>query len=301
MSERTKLGVAKLDISPDEPLPLSGFGGRKGKFEGVSHRLYMRVFLFEQNNGSRVLLVEADIIMWAGERMEGLLSRLRERFGIDERSVILSASHTHGGPQTSALMLPVVGVHHPEYTLLLEDRLFQGIEQAIGRLEPVTIECGQGECSVGIHRRKYVDGRMTMAPNPDTPIDREVTVIRFRGEDETTIGVLFHYTCHPTTTSDNLLTSDYSGVAMESVEQSLGEGAVAAFLQGCCGDIRPALIRDGRFYSGHDEDVHRIGGSYRTRCCAFSPLRCSSSLSFHSEPPVRKPICLTGSCRPSRS
>jgi hypothetical protein len=48
-------------------------------------------------------------------------------------------------------------------------------------------------------------------------------------------------------------------VALERVEQSLGENVVGAFLQGCCGDIRPALVNDGEFYRGHRMEVERFG------------------------------------------
>ena len=34
---------------------------------------------------------------------------------------------------------------------------------------------------------------------------------------------------------------------------------MAAYLQGCCGDIRPALVRDDQFYRGDAGDVRRLG------------------------------------------
>lgn len=73
-----------------------------------------------------------------------------------------------------------------------------------------------------------------MAPNPDGPNDQEVTVIKFNRINDGTVKSLFvHFTCHPTTTADNLINSEYPGVAMEKVEEHLGGGAIAMFLQGC--------------------------------------------------------------------
>jgi hypothetical protein len=46
---------------------------------------------------------------------------------------------------------------------------------------------------------------------------------------------------------------------MSALEVSVGKGCVAAYLQGCCGDIRPALIRSNQFYRGGDADVYRLG------------------------------------------
>ncbi|MGZ4164578.1 MAG: hypothetical protein ACXVDB_08625, partial [Tumebacillaceae bacterium] len=43
------------------------------------------------------------------------------------------------------------------------------------------------------------------------------------------------------------------------VEAHLGEGAVAVYLQGCCGDVQPALVEGERFAIGNDVDVCRLG------------------------------------------
>jgi hypothetical protein len=58
---------------------------------------------------------------------------------------------------------------------------------------------------------------------------------------------------------DNRVSSEFPGVAMELVEQALGGEAVAGFLQGCCGDIRPNLVRNGDFFRGSDAEVRSLG------------------------------------------
>lgn len=259
---KLRLGTAKIDVTPQQPLPLAGFGHRTGLFQGINRRLYVRVHLFEQSVGGsvrRLLLAQGDIIWWGGERMGPLRAALAEKFGLGGDDIILSAQHTHGGPQTSERISRQIGAADPDYLQSLDRALLAGVETALSNLEPVTVERGSGECRIGIHRRLIVGGAATMAPNPEGPIDPEVTVIRFRKEDGGTKAVLVHYTCHPTTTSDNFVTSDYPGVMAERLEATLGCGTTVAFLQGCTGDIRPALHRGGKFYSGHDEDVRRLG------------------------------------------
>lgn len=46
---------------------------------------------------------------------------------------------------------------------------------------------------------------------------------------------------------------------MERMEKQLGDGTLGVFLQGCCGDVRPALIRDQQFYRGTDKEVCELG------------------------------------------
>ena len=60
---------------------------------------------------------------------------------------------------------------------------------------------------------------------------------------------------------DYRITSDYPGAARRYIEGALGTGAVAAFLPGCFGDVRPACTYVGgkTFRSGVPEDVHEFG------------------------------------------
>lgn len=259
------LGTAKVDITPLKPVPLAGFMKRAGPFDGISQPLYARILFFEQEEipGRKraAVLVSADIIWWGQELTARLQHRLAERWGIREPFVILHATHTHSAPQTTYRFTPSLGKPDSGYMERLEERVFAGIEAAVGRVEPVMAERGRGECHFGIHRRKRIGGRMEMAPNPDGPADPEVNVVRFYTRSGQTKAVLVHFTCHPTTTEENFVSPEYPGVAMEKIERSLDAEAVAAFLQGCCGDIRPALVRSGRFYRGSRKEVAMLGNT----------------------------------------
>lgn len=255
------LGTAKIDITPEHPVPLAGYGHRKGVMDGVSHPIYLRVALFEQigETGRHTQLVaSADMIWWGTERMEKLIGKLTERFGLRRSDVILTASHSHSGPQTSALM-PHIGLIDESYVQSLENKLVACVEEAQSNLEPVTVERGSSTCDVGVNRRKYMNGVVHFEPNPEGPNDNTVTVIRFRNESGEAKALFVHYTCHPTVTNANLISAEYSGIAMEEVERELGGRSVALFLQGCCGNIRPALVRDGKFYNGGDAEVREMG------------------------------------------
>jgi hypothetical protein len=259
----TQLGVAKLDITPRKPLPLAGFAARQGPSEGVSHPLFVRAFFFTPDGPDdgerRALIVSADLLGWGQDRLPALRQQLRERWNLGEEQVVLSATHTHCGPQTSVRLVSSVGTPDPDYIEYLEAQLFAAIEQAHANREPVTIERGAGTSDISINRRRLVDGAMLMAPNPDGPTDPAVTVLRFRTAAGGTKGVLVHYTCHPTITADRLVSGEFPGVAMAEIEETLGGGAVAAYLQGTCGDIKVALLDGDTFKRGHDADVRAVG------------------------------------------
>lgn len=256
------LGTSKFDITPEHEVPLAGFGSRKGVMEGVASRLYARVALFIQRDAGeerKQLVVSADIICWGSERMEHLRRVFEERWGIPARHVLLAASHSHSGPQTTERMR-MVGRLDESYVARMEALLFAGIEEAHGNVEAVVTERGSGTCDIGVNRRLIVDGKALFEPNVEGPVDREATVVRFRTDSGATKAVFLHYTCHPTTMNANIVSAEYSGYAAAALERELGGNAVALFMQGCCGDIRPALVRDGHFYAGTDEDARQLGG-----------------------------------------
>ncbi|MGG1519271.1 neutral/alkaline non-lysosomal ceramidase N-terminal domain-containing protein [Paenibacillus oryzisoli] len=261
MNNQLLLGTSKMNITPKSPVPLAGFEKRKGVFEGIRKPLYARCWLFQQasSNGSTLqsLFVQADIIWWGTERVEALKQRIQQEYGI--ASIVLHATHTHTGPQTSELFIPSLGEYDETYVRMMEEKLLQGISAAKANMDPVHIERGRGSCRIGIHRRKRVNDRILMKPNEDGEFDPEVHAFRFVKYDGKVKGVMFHYTCHPTTTKENYVSPEFPGIAMELVEERYGNAAIASYLQGCCGDVRPALIQDEEFIDGTFQDVDELG------------------------------------------
>lgn len=258
-----RLGVARRDITPLHPLPLAGFGHRTGEMEGVAHPLYLKAMVLQSSTASDeralALIVSADIIWWGSDRIKRIYTMISQRWGIPSSAVILNATHTHSGPQTSDRFGHAIGRMDQRYVEFLESMLAEAIEEAFGNLEPVAIEQGSGQCGIGINRRRWEHGQIIMAPNEEGTVDPELNVIRFVAENNRQKAIMVHFACHPTTTDQNLISSEFPGVAMALVEKNLGTDTTAFFIQGCCGDVRPRLVRDGQFYRGGNEEVVRFG------------------------------------------
>lgn len=258
-----QLGTAKIEITPRAPLPLAGFAARQGLAEGVAQPLFLRVLFFTQDDAGvgerRALLASADLLCWGEDRLPALRRRLLEQWGLGPEAVILSATHTHSAPQTSERLAPSVGRPDPTYVAWLEEQLFVAIARAHADREPVTVQRGAGACRIGINRRKWSDGAIQMAPNADGPVDPELTAVRFRTPAGATKAVLAHYACHPTISQERLVSGEFPGVAMAAVEDALGGAAVAAYLQGCCGEIKAAVLDGDRFARGSAANVRAVG------------------------------------------
>lgn len=260
---RIRLGIGKRDITPVEPVPLAGFASRQGNYEGVERRLYVRAWLLTQEEAGKarrsVLIVQGDLVGWDAEWSDRVKGRLAARWNIPTDHMLFHASHTHGGPQTLRDLNPIIGVAHPDYLLALEAAVEKAVADAHHSLEQVEIWRGLGVCEgISVNRRLQVNGATEMMPNPDGVNDTEVTVIRFATLQGGTKGVLFHFACHPTTSSRNNVTSEFVGAAMERLDEQYGEG-VSCFLQGCCGDIRPDVQQDGRFVAGDEAIIDANG------------------------------------------
>ena len=64
-----RVGLARVCITPDEPIWLAGYVGRKGPSQGELDDLYARALIVEDGDGHRALLVTRH--RCAAERMGG--------------------------------------------------------------------------------------------------------------------------------------------------------------------------------------------------------------------------------------
>ncbi len=271
-----------MDITPDGPIHLIPTAPAPRLSVGIARRLFARIAAFRQS-GRNAVFVSADSLFIPHNRIEGLKRRITEAWGIGGDDVFVQATHTHSAPFPAAGYYAAVydsslDAEYDAYFRQAEEAVFAGVASALAGLEPVTVWRGEGKCEFSSYRRKEVDGQWAMAPDDGGPKDPELTVVRFRREDGSDKALFVHFACHPTVTYEDLLSPDYPGTAMEQLErleQPQDGGVVALFLQGCCGDVRPGLIRDGKYYSGTDVDVRRLAGQLadETRAVLARPMR----------------------------
>ncbi|MCF6411605.1 neutral/alkaline non-lysosomal ceramidase N-terminal domain-containing protein [Pseudalkalibacillus salsuginis] len=258
------LGTSKIDITPSVPIELAGFAHRKGPYSGIKKPLYLRAFYFEKERARSkkdiTIMITADLIWWEDEHCKQIEQQIKKELTSDF-IIIFHATHNHSGPQTSNTFTRFLGVPDPCYLENLNTQVLVAIKSAVQNLEPVTLSRGFTTCNIGINRRLLSGTKVRMAPNEDGPLDSDVTILVAENSNGNVKGVMVHYTCHPTITGDNYISSEFPGVATEEIERVLGEKVVAGYFQGCCGDIRPAMIdkEKNEFYRGNQTDVQRLG------------------------------------------
>lgn len=241
---------------------MAGYGHRDHGAEAVLDDLELRVFWFE-HEGTSACVVSADLIGFDAPLTAQIRDDLAGAYGVRPDAVLLAASHTHSGPQTSATLAAAGGLPVPEYVESLRRKVVAAAGVARSNARPATLHAGRGllEDGFAINRRRKENGRVLNAPNPPGVKDDEVITLTVRDAATGNIlAVLFQFTCHPTTMGDYRLSADYPGAARRHVEASL-PGVVAGFLPGCFGDIRPncTILGGKRFRRGTPEDVAAFG------------------------------------------
>jgi hypothetical protein len=249
-------GAARRDVTPSGSPRLAGHASRTTASEGVASPLAVRVVAV--SDGSRtVLLGVADALWWPPEASDEIRARVAGALGLEEAAVILHATHSHSAPQPSTAFAPTLGEPDPDFMHALEQGVLDAGREALANLTACRVFAGTANEAIGVHRRTWLDGRIQMAPNRDVVIDDRIRVVQLRTGGEV-VATVMHHACHPTTTGENLVSSDYPGALARRLDEYYG--GTSLVLQGCAGDVRPALLNaDGTFRLGDEAEVETFG------------------------------------------
>ncbi len=228
-----RAGIAKADLDPPTSLPMAGYGVRYS--QGTLDPLEARVLVL--SDGARsIAFVTLDLCFpFDPPIMEEI--RRAVRGSVDE--VIFHASHTHSGPTYSEA---------PEAAQHAIPKVAAAIQAAARSMVAARIGSAWGEIYLGFNRRYLLpDGSVQMLWRNETkisttfPVDPTVGVIRIDRRDGTPLAVLVNYACHPVVLGPENLSysADYPSEMRRYVEQEMGSGVMAFFLQGAPGDINP--------------------------------------------------------------
>ncbi len=239
-----RAGAAKIDITPDKPVKMSGYGSRTELSEGVHDPLSVRVVAFE-NNGKRLVMVSCDLIGFGGGTAEHFREMLVREFKLQPSELFLCGIHTHGAP-TPTLDKESGHPNNLEYTKNLGPKLIEVILKALDKMGPANIGAGVGYCPIGVNRRELVfDGTgnssIRLGRNPYGPTDKEVLVMKIARPDGSTCAAMFDYATHATGMGGRnlVITGDVLGLSEQFVEKILGNDVVAPAFAGASGNIDP--------------------------------------------------------------
>lgn len=235
--EPVPVGVAAVDITPDYPIRLSGYGNRRTESEGVAQKIWAKALAI--GDQSPVILVTVDNCGVPQSLTEEVARRLNEKAGIERARFSLCSSHSHTAPCLSGVLPLLFGMPISSdeqatidrYTRELTDHIEQVCLEALKARQPARMTWSQGTVDFAANRR-----------TKGGPVDHSLPTLFVWSPDNKLRAVLVNYACHCTTLGGefNQICGDWSGYAQEAIQKRHPE-AVALVAIGCGADANPNL------------------------------------------------------------
>lgn len=262
-----KAASASIVITPERPLKMSGYAGRKEPAEGTEQDLFAKALAIEDSEGNRVLFLTMDLIGVIEELRTDVEKAVGEKFKLPPESLVMNASHTHCGPAYG-------NDDARDYYDSLVEKLIKISGEALGGLEPAHLNYSKAKCAFAMNRRTPTEAGYRNHPNPDGVVDHTVPVLSVRNAEDELQAVLFGYACHNTTMGFRKWLGDYAGYAQEYFERD-HPGVTALFMNGCSGDQNP-YPRSMLFFA------HKHGQSLST--AVEAAIETNQRAFFHQHP-----------------
>ena len=245
-AQEFRAGVARLNITPEGPIWLSGYAARNRPSEGKLTELWAKALALEDAKGGRLVVVTVDLIGLPRSLAEEVAARVQKQWGLERARLLLNASHTHTGPVVYPNLITMFELDAVQeqtvrdYARGLADKLVAVTGAALGDLAPARLAFGQGQVGFAVNRREVTPNGIRLGVNPSGPVDHSVPVLVVSDPDGRTKAVVFGYACHSTTlTAEHYkISGDYAGYAQMEIER-VRPGATAMFLTLCAGDQNP--------------------------------------------------------------
>jgi Neutral/alkaline non-lysosomal ceramidase, N-terminal len=242
------VGVAQIDITPPEPIRLTGYGSRSTPSERIGQRLRAKALAFGGNRERPAVLITADLIGISWRVTQEVARRLQQA-RIERGQFAISTTHTHTGPMLAGTLpyifsVPVTAdqqVVIDRYSADLVDKLERVALAALADRRPSRVAWGRGTASFAANRRVLKEGKwIAFGIAPEGPVDRDLPVLTVRSDEGALRAVLVSYACHATTLEgrDNFIHGDWPGVAQELIEKR-HPGVVAMVAIGTGADANP--------------------------------------------------------------
>jgi hypothetical protein len=242
-----KAGIARVDITPKEPMWMAGYAARNHPSEGAVHRLWAKALALEDPAGKKAVLVTLDLCGIGRDLSNAVRDAALKRHGLKRDQIVLSCSHTHSGPVVGTNLITMYKIDDAQrakiadYARFLENALGDMIDGALTSLEDAHLAWETGRCDFAVNRRNNPEKsvpelrrRMALAG----PVDHDVPVLRVSGFGGKVRAIVFAYACHCTVLDSYQFCGDYAGFTQVDLEDRY-PGSQAMFIAGCGGDQNP--------------------------------------------------------------
>lgn len=288
-----RAGASRVDITPPVGTALAGYFSDR-KASGVHDPLYAKALAVESGDEAAAILA-CDLICLYRETVQQIRSLAQRKSGIPAERIMVACTHTHLGPATVDIFQTAAD---RAYLERLVPEAAEAVSSACGRMRPASLSIASGELHGVAFNRRYrlADGAVMTNPGrrpdivgPAGPVDPQVAVLAFTGEDGRPIALLVNFACHLDTIGGDVVSADYPGFMAAVVRDSLGEDVEVVFVNGACGDVNHIDLSDASPPKGFDmarsigerlaaKVLETLSASRRTRPARMERVLCASDV-----------------------
>jgi neutral ceramidase len=292
----TPVGVAKVDITPEYPVRMYGYGARKTESEGVAGRLKAAAMAIGGNAGDGpAILLTVDCGAVPADLRDAVLRRVQAKTPLKPERFMLANSHNHSGPDLKGMgsMSGAQREHLARYAAELTARLEEVVLKALASRKAGRLAWTRGAVGFAANRRVLKDGKWVgFGAVPGAPVDHSLSLLRVTDGEGRLVAVAVNYACHNTTLRGDFkeIHGDWAGCAQEWIEAD-HPGTVAAVTIGCGADADPRphgtveLCRQhGRALA--DEVNRLLAGPLKPVSPALTARMTALEIPFDQPPPV---------------
>jgi putative membrane-bound dehydrogenase-like protein len=236
-AESVSVGVARMDITPDYPVRLNGFGFRREESAGVRQPIWAKALAIDDagQDAAPLVLITVDALA-IPDRLTRQLAEQLTADGVRPERLAVMATHTHTAPMINDVSPTIFGLpippdhqaHIDRYSGELAAKLLQVARAALQDRRP-------GRLSWGLGRATFAANRRTAGG----PVDHDLPLLAVHDAAGQLRAVWVNYACHCVTLSDNLISGDWAGYAQSEIER-LHPGCTALVSIGCGADANPS-------------------------------------------------------------
>lgn len=268
-------GAYKSNITPKLGGPIIG-GWNSPPADYIHDELFARSIVMDDGE-NKLVMVTVDNVGVDQKVFDVAKQRIEEATGIPASHILIASTHTHSA--TSARGVGEKGREwHPDeplddYQSFMASRISDGVQIALGNLEPARIGWGSVDVPQHVFNRRWKMKPGTPTPNPlggndiavmnpgvgnpnllepAGPTDPEVSYLSIQATDGRPLALFANYSLHyvggvPT----GHVSADYFGMFADKIQELLGAdrqnpGFVAMMSNGTSGDINNINFRGPR-------------------------------------------------------
>ena len=255
-------GLASIDITPTEPIRLSGYSSRATPTDQVLAPLHAKAMAMGKDTPSVLITLDAIGVP------EWLTNELAERLadtGVTRDRLAVCATHTHCAPQLDGVLPFMFMGDLPSdqdkaikrYAKELLNKLESIARKALDERAQSQLGWTQGKVDFAVNRRVLKDGKWVgFGHQTNAPVDHSLPLMRILDSKGALKGLLVNYACHCTTMGGktNAFHGDWAGAARKFLEEK-HPGVTAMVAIGCGADANPNPRGTEALAEEHGESV----------------------------------------------